>query len=126
MNNIFKITLIFIGVAFTTPAFSMKARTITLTDKKVARIKLKPGRSTIISFPMKPTKVILGNSGIFTVEYVDNDIALAALMSPARSNMFVYLYGKRFAFDLVTVRRRGDEIVIIRDAKDTDIKVKIK
>ena len=104
----------------------MKAKTIILSDKKVAKIRLTPGRSTILSFPMKPTKVILGNTGVFTVEYVENDLALAALMSPARSNMFVYLYGRRFAFDLVTVRRRGDEIIVIRDEKDRDVKVKIK
>ncbi len=108
------------------PLHAMKAKTIILSDKKVAKIRLTPGRSTILSFPMKPTKVILGNSGIFTVEYVENDLALAALMSPARSNMFVYLYGRRFAFDLVTVRKRGDEIIVIRDDKDKDVKVKIK
>jgi len=108
------------------PLYAMKAKTIILSDKKVAKIRLTPGRSTILSFPMKPTKVILGNTGVFTVEYVENDLALAALMSPARSNMFVYLYGRRFAFDLVTVRRRGDEIIVIRDEKDRDVKVKIK
>lgn len=108
------------------PVYALKAKTMILSDKKVAKIKLTPGRSTILSFPMKPTKVILGNSGVFTVEYVENDIAIAALMSPARSNMFVYLYGRRFAFDLITVNRRGDEIVIIRDDKDRDVKVKVK
>ena len=75
-----------------------------------------PGRSVILSFPTKPTKVILGNQGVFAVEYVENDLAIAALSAHAGSDLFVYLEGRRFAFNLMSVPAGGDSIVLVRDA----------
>ena len=39
-----------------------------------AESNITPGRTTVLSFPSRPTKVILGNRGVFAVEYVENDI----------------------------------------------------
>lgn len=101
-------------------------RTVRLGNLSIAPIRVTPGRSTILSFPTKPSKVILGNQGMFAVEYVEADLAIAALRPGARGNLFVYLEGRRFAFDLVTVPAGGDSIVLVRDEDDPGLKVNIK
>ena len=92
------------------------ARTVRLDEKTVAAVKVTPGFTTILSFPMKPSKVLLGNRGLFGVEYVESDVAISALKPGARSNMYVYLEGRRFAFSLSTAPSGGDEIILVRDA----------
>lgn len=117
--------LLCIGLFCCFIAAASKARTLYLTDKKMEPILVGIGKSTILSFPSRPTKVILGSKGLFAIEYVENDIALAPLTAPAHSNLFVYLEGRRFGFDLRTTGEGGDEIVLIRDAEERKIKVKI-
>jgi hypothetical protein len=104
----------------------LRARTVYLTDSRMEVIRITPGRSTILNFPSRPSKIILGNQGLFAVEYVENDLALAATKMAASSNLFVYLDGRRFAFDLHTTQGNGDEIVHVRDSDDQTVKVKIK
>lgn len=106
--------------------FASSARTVYLNDQKMQAITVGAGRSTILSFPSKPSKVILGSQGMFAVEYVENDLAIAALHHPATSNLFVYLEGRRFGFELRTSVERGDQIVQVRDSDDRKVKVKIK
>ncbi len=91
------------------------ARTLRLDDKKVGKIYVSFGKSTVLSFPGKPTKVVLGSKGAFTLEYIDTDLALAALSPSAQSNLFVYVQGRRFAFDLISRSKNADEIVLVRD-----------
>lgn len=105
-------------------AFAAKARTVYLSETDMASIRVVPGRSTILSFPIKPNKVILGNQGMFAVEYVENDLALAALRGEARGNLFVYMEGRRFAFDLSTVSGSGDEIILVRDVVEMPVRGK--
>ena len=94
------------------------ARDLFMSDKKMEVIRLSAGRSTVLSFPVKPTKVILGAKNLFSVEYVENDLAIAPLSQGARTNLFVYLLGRRFSFDLVTVANRTDDMVIIKDLSE--------
>ena len=112
--------LVFVSLS----AFAAKARTVYLSETDMASIRVVPGRSTILSFPIKPNKVILGNQGMFAVEYVENDLALAALRGEARGNLFVYMEGRRFAFDLSTVSGSGDEIILVRDVVEMPIRGK--
>lgn len=105
---------------------SKEARTIRLNEKTVGKITVTPGRTTILSFPSKPTKVILGNQGSYAIEYVDNDIAIAALTQTSKSNLFIYVDNRRYAFDLESIPSGGDEIVIVRDSLEGQVRVKIK
>jgi hypothetical protein len=117
---------ILIGLLFFSQlGFSKKSKTLFLNDQKMESVLITPGRSVILSFPSRPNKVIVGNQGVFAVEYIENDLAIAALKAPARSNLFVYLEGRRFGFDLKTVSDLGDEIILVRDSEDKKIKVKI-
>jgi hypothetical protein len=119
-----KIVTIIVLVCFV--ASAKPARTIRLNDKKMETLKIVPGRSLILNFPTKPSKVIVGNQGLFAVEYVENDLAVSALRPNSNSNLFVYLEGRRFAFDLRTTPIDGDEIVLIRDLDDHRLKIKVK
>ncbi len=105
--------------------FAGQARTVYLSEKTMASVRVTPGRSTILSFPVKPNKVIVGNQGLFAVEYVETDLAIAALRGEARSNLFVYMEGRRFAFDLRTAPD-GDEIILVRDAVEKEIEKLIR
>ena len=110
-NKIAFLIALFCGIAI-----GQSARTVRLTEKDMAKIHLQVGRTTVLSFPVKPTKVILGNQGAFAIEYVENDLAIAPLHPRGRTNLFVYLEGRRFSFDLESSDKKADEIVLIRDA----------
>lgn len=92
------------------------AKTLYMKDTDVARVAVTLGRSTILSFPTRPSKVVLGNKNLFAVEYIDSDLAISAIHPHARSNLVIYLQGRRFSFDVVAMAGSGDEILLIRDA----------
>lgn len=100
------------------------AKVVRLDDKTVATVYIS-GRGTVLEFPVKPTKVILGKNGSFGLEYVENDLAISPLSPSARSNLFVYLFGRRFSFDLVTSMTAGSAIVQVRDSAESKMKVDI-
>lgn len=107
-------------------SFGKSARTVFMTDKKMQIISVCTVKATLLSFPAKPTKVILGNQGLYGVEYVENDLIIATLRPGAHSNLFAYLEGRRFGFDLRSGGDGCDEIVVVRDADDKRLKVRIK
>lgn len=91
------------------------AKTLYMKDTDVASIRVVLGRSTILNFPTKPSKIVLGNKNHFAVEYIESDVAISALHPQARCNLVVYLQGRRFSFDLTTSSAGGDEIILVRD-----------
>ena len=46
------------------------AKTLYMKDTDVARVTVPLGRSVILSFPTRPSKVVLGNKNLFAVEYI--------------------------------------------------------
>lgn len=100
-------------------------KTIRLDDQAVATIRVNRN-GTVINFPTKPKKVILGRKQAFDIEYIENDVAIAALSSNASSNLFVYLHGRRYAFRLYVVSQGGDEIILVRDALDSRMKAEVQ
>ena len=100
----------------TSAAVTPAAKTLYMKDTDVARVTVTLGRSAILSFPTRPSKVVLGNKNLFAVEYIENDLAISALSPHARCNLVVYLQGRRFSFDIVASMASGDEILLIRDA----------
>jgi len=117
---------IVVGLLCSTAFPASKARTVFLSDKRMEAVRIAPGRSVIISLPARPSKVIVGNQGLFAVQYVEKDLAISAVTAPAHSNLFVYLEGRRFGFDLQTAAQGGDEIVIVRDEVERTIKPRVK
>lgn len=108
--------LVLIVANSATAAVSPVAKTLYMKDTDIARVAVALGRSTILSFPTRPSKVVLGSKNLFAVEYIESDLAISALHPQARSNLVVYLQGRRFTFDVVASAGTGDEILLIRDA----------
>ena len=96
-------------------AFSQEVKTLHLSDDVVAQVTVSSS-GTVLSFPIKPTKVILGKSGSFGIEYVENDLAISPLTPAARSHLFVYLFARRFSFDL-SVGVGGSSVILVREAE---------
>jgi hypothetical protein len=127
LNSLF---LVVLGVAISLPAISAPlpakgVKTIRLDDKAVATI-LVNKNGTVINFPTKPKKVVLGRKDAFDIEYIEDDVAVAALSANASSNLFVYLNGRRYAFRLSVVPQGGDEIILVRDALDNRMKAEVQ
>ena len=106
-------------------SLAKRARTIFLTDERTESIFVSI-EGTVINFPSRPTKVILGSKGAFVVDYIEDDLAITALRPGVRSNLYVYIDNRRFGFNLKAVSGGGDEIVLVRDSNEKMIKANIK
>lgn len=106
--------LLILGLFTHGSVYAQEVRKIYLNDTQVATVNVLL-RGTVLSLPTKPSKVILGSAGSFGIEYVENDLAISPLRANARSNLFVYMYGRRFAFDLKASSSGGSSIVVVRD-----------
>lgn len=102
-------------LAFALNVFADEVKVIRLDEKTIGRVLIST-RGTVLSFPIKPSKVILGRAGTFGIEYVENDLAISPLNTAARSNLFVYLFGRRFSFDLITSTQGGTPVIRVLDA----------
>jgi hypothetical protein len=102
-------------LAFTLNAFAEEMKVLRLDEKTIGKVLIST-RGTVLSFPIKPSKVILGRAGTFGIEYVESDLAISPLNTAARSNLFVYLFGRRFSFDLITSAQGGSPVIRVLDA----------
>lgn len=89
-------------------------KTIHLCEKGVASVVIST-RGTVLEFPLEPEKVILGTKGAFAIEYVRSDLALSPMTGGARSNLFVYLAGRRFVLELSASATGGHTVYLIKD-----------
>lgn len=95
-------------------------------ESKMTEVFVKPEFTTIINFPIRPENVVLGGKNQFTVDYIKNDIALTSLSSISRTNLFVYLLGRRCGFQLITSRQNYDNLILVRDSDEDKIKIPTK
>lgn len=117
------VTLAILGWALVSNARSDKEKTIPCDEKRPRLVKIAQGRLTVINFPFKPKEVVPGEV-IFDFKQIKNDLVIKSLRSSGRTNMVVYLEERRCAFDLQTVSRGGDDILIVKDPKDSQMEVK--
>ena len=115
-SELFFFTVVFaLLFSFALNARAEEVRVIRLDEKSIGKVLIST-RGTVLSFPIKPSKVILGRAGTFGIEYVENDLAISPLNTAARSNLFVYLFGRRFSFDLITSTQGGSPVIRVLDA----------
>ena len=98
-------------------------KTIPCDDKKPRTVKVTPGRLTLINFPFRPKDVIPGEA-IFDFKQIKNDLVIKALKKSGQTNVVVYLEERRCVFNFITVPTGGDDILIVKDAKDAQYEVK--
>ena len=87
-------------------------RDLDMNDSKSESIALCLGRSTVLRFKDKPTKVVVGNKNNFNLEFIANDITIQPLNSIG-SNLFVYGKYNQYAFNLVFHQGQCDDLVKI-------------
>lgn len=80
------------------------------------------GRVTALNFPASPKEVIPGEAG-FDFKTIRSDLVIKALKPGAKTNLLVYLEGRRCSFHLAT-GSQGDEIILVRDPKEKTFEVK--
>ena len=100
-----------------------KEKSITCDDKKPKLIRVTFGRVTVLNFPFKPKEVVLG-SQIFDFKQIKNDLVIMAMRTTGQTNVVVYLEERRCSFNLVTVKSGGDDILIVKDPKDSQYEVR--
>lgn len=125
-NMIKRTVSLVLGVLFVfADSEASPVRRLRLNSEAIAEIKVST-KGTVLSFPTKPQKVLLGKKNSFGLEYIENDIAISPLSVKSLSNLTVYLDGRRYTFKLMTSEGQGDEIVLIRDSLERALKVKVK
>lgn len=102
-------------------SYAKRVRTLRLKSNVVSTIAISH-RGAVLNFPTKPSKVVMGTSGAFAIEYINNDLAISPLRSNARAHVFVYLDGRRFNLDLVA-SSSGHTLVQIRDSVGSKVEV---
>ena len=89
-------------------------RTLTVDETTMAEIHLAMGRSTVLHFTEKPSKVVAGNQNYFNIEFIGSDVTIQPL-SQVSSNLFAYGEYHRYGFILkVSGGERYDDLVQIR------------
>jgi hypothetical protein len=94
------------------PAFASNVRTLAVDNQAMAPVFLRMGKSTVLRFPEKPKKVVVGNQNYYGLEFIDNDVAIQPL-GAVGTNLFVYTEGHTYGF-LLTPGERYDDLVFVR------------
>lgn len=100
-----------------------KIKNVYCDESKLVPINVKPTYTTIINFPIKPDNVILGSKNLFSVEYIKNDLAVNSLSYSSKTNLFVYLLGRRCGFELKSSNSDHDNLILVRDPEEVKVKV---
>lgn len=117
---------IFIWTIFTlcsAPPIWAKDTSIACDDKKPRTVRVVAGRVTVLNFPFKPREVVPG-SNAFDFKQIKNDLIIMAAKGSGQTNAVVYLEERRCTFNLVTVKSAGDDILIVKDPKDSQYDVR--
>lgn len=107
------IKILFLFLSITPPIWAANVKTLRLCENSVAQVNVSP-RGTVIEFPAEPEKVVLGTKGAFSIQYIRSDLAVSPSTMSSRSNLFVYLQGRRFSLDLVA-SGSGGTLYFIKD-----------
>jgi len=99
------------------PAIAGGADIVYAGDDRIIDIYVSP-LGSVLSFPVKPSHVVLGREGNFDIDYIERDIAIAPLNNHAQSNLFVYSQGRRYSFRLQVNARRAQDVVRVRDTTE--------
>lgn len=102
--------------------FAENVKTIKLCEKSVALIYIS-SKGTVLDFPSEPEKVVLGTKNSFSIEYIRSDLAISPNTLNSKSNLFVYLQGRRFVLDLAT-SQSGVTLYFIKDCDADKVLVK--
>ena len=124
-RSILLILLAFMIWIFHFNAFAKKeaGKIIPCDENKSRPVFVGMGRITVLNFPIKPKEIVQGESH-FDFKQIKNDLVIKPLKLGARTNVVVYLPERRCAFDLRSTSGIGDDLILVRDPKETQMEVK--
>lgn len=108
-------------------ASAKEAKIVSLDEHQIYPLMLALGKTTLLRFPEKPQRLIIGNKNYFNIESNDTDIALQPL-AKVETNLFVYTSDQTFSFnlkvcencssdDFVKVQKKIIEVALPREAQ---------
>ena len=100
-----------------------KEKSIPCDDKRPRIVRVAMGRISVLNFPFKPKDVVPGSTA-FDFKQIKNDLVIMAIKPNAHTNAVVYLEDRRCVFDLVAVQYQGDDVLVVKDSKDSQYEVK--
>ena len=101
----------------------LEEKAIPCDDRRARTVRVMKGRVTVLNFPFKPKDVVPGSQA-FDFKQIKNDLVITSVRSGGHTNAVVYLEERRCVFDLVSVSSGGDDILIVKDPKDSQYEVK--
>jgi hypothetical protein len=123
-TNVFLMAAGLIGLIATCVASEKeKDKSITCNEKRPQVVRVALGRVTVLNFPFRPKEVVPGNQA-FDFKQIKNDLVIMSSKPNGHTNAVVYLDERRCNFDLISVRERGDDVLIVKDPKDSQFEVK--
>lgn len=102
-----------------------RVRTLTLDDTKMYPVFLKLGKSTVLRFNERPTKVVIGNKNYFNLEFIENDLAIQPL-GVVNTNIFIYTKPKTYGMMLKVGSGNYDDLVKVRWKIPSSLKSRTK
>ncbi len=117
---------IFIALLLVIPSesFCDKKKIVACDEAKPKLVTIPVGRVTVLNFPTTPKEVVPGEAG-FDFKTIRQDLIVKVTRLGAATNLFVYLEGRRCFFHLVSAHS-GDEILFVRDPKESLVEVKFE
>ena len=100
-----------------------REKSIACDDKNPKVVRVMQGRVTVLNFPFKPKDVVPGSTA-FDFKQIKNDLVITATRPGGHTNAVVYLEERRCVFDLISVKSNPDDILIVKDPKDSQYEVK--
>lgn len=98
-------------------------KSILCDDKNPKTVRITYGRVSVLNFPFRP-KEIVKVSPAFEFKQIKNDLVLTALRIGSNSNVVIYLEERRCLFNLKSVTEGGDDLLIVKDPKDSQYEVR--
>lgn len=98
-------------------------KSILCDDKSPKTVRITYGRVTVLNFPFRPKDIVKVNPA-FEFKQIKNDLVLTALRVGANSNVVIYLEERRCLFNLKSVMEGGDDLLIVKDPKDSQYEVR--
>lgn len=123
MNAKIILFLVTVAIALNLSFAGEKEKSIPCDEKRPRVVRVVFGRVTVLNFPFKPKDVVPG-SNAFDFKQIKNDLVIMAVKPGGHTNAIVYLEERRCTFDLITVKSSGDDVLIVKDPKDSQYEVK--
>ena len=99
---------------FSVSVYASGIRTLQVNDKSMGVIHLRMGKASVLRFPDKPKKVVIGNQNYYSVEFIDNDLTIQPL-GDVETNLFVYTPFHTYGFILnVCHQCQYDDLVYVK------------